>query len=206
MENVEELQKLAVAAAKRVSYQWPDNVEVDDLAQDIMLRLMETPATVERIFEENEPTRKSFMVRIAHQVASQQQIDYEQFSGNYLYDTVEVRGYLERQVWLLPVDRFRPEIADLTEGLNNLADKGSNHYAEIINRYEYDIVGSGGAARVRTNRAVEALTAEMNRIGATRRKDRIEGPGSRKVVSNLTAGNAVNWYLDSNSENSRTHQ
>lgn len=188
VERIEEIEKLAQGAARRVAGSWPEAVEPDDLTQAIILRLLESPGAFDRIFEEDEPTRKAFLIKVGHQVASKLFQDYEQFSGNYTYDTAAVRGLLDRDALVTDQDRFTPEIADLREGLKNLKELGSNYYADIINRFIHDHPDTyTNSGKVRVNRAVEALTAQMNRIGSERRKNYTEGPGTRKAMSNFAA-------------------
>lgn len=199
MTNYEELQKLATTAARRVAYQWPEHVTVEDLAQDICIRLLETQGSLDRLFDEPDlQTRQAFLIKVAHQLASAQQTEYERFTGNYIYDTAEVRGLLERQVWLHDPDRFRPEIADLTEGMARLAKVKSNHYAELINRFQHEIMPdrTSSSAHSRISRAVESLTMEMNILGSNRRKDFIEGPGTRKAMSNHAAATTTKAQND----------
>lgn len=176
-------------AAKRVAAQWPDVIDAEDLAQSMAVGLMERPGALVRFFTEDERTQQAFLIKVGHQVASDEQRSYDRHSGNYLYDTAEVRGYLERGVLAdeEPPSRFRAEIVDLWEGMANLADRKSPYYAEVVNRYVHGIIPEGSTGRSRISRAVEGLTGEMNRIGATRKKERIEGPGSRTVLSNAAA-------------------
>lgn len=182
-----DLHQLAKAAARRVSFQWPSVIDEDDLAQDICVRILESPSAMERIEVEDEITRKAFMVKVAHQVASDQMVEFDRFSGNYLYDTVEVRSLLEEQAWLLQADKLSSEVMDLKESMDNLAQRNSSYFASIVNRFQYDIVPDDSAGRMRVTRAVASLTEEMNLVGARRRKDHIEGPGTRRAISNEAA-------------------
>lgn len=182
-----ELFKLATDAAKRVAFQWPDHVGVDDLTQDMLFHLLESPGTVERLFDEDLGVQRAFLVKLGHQIASDTQVDYDRFSGNYLYDTGEVRGMLERQIWYSTIDQWRPEISDLTSGLATLKQSNSNYWAVLMARYEQEIVpdhdDATGKRKIR--RAVAALTRKMNYAGRDRERLRIEGPGTRKCASNL---------------------
>lgn len=195
----DELNKLAQGAAKRVARSWPDAIEIEDLAQGVLMRLVESPGAAARIFEEDEPTRKAFMIRVAHQVASEQFQDYEQFSGNYTYDTAIVRGLLDNGGLTAELPKFSADIADLREGLANLADSGSAYYADIVNRYVHELPETYESnGRTRNSRAVAALTTQMNRIGTERRKNFTEGPGSRFSRSNQSGQveSIVDWQGD----------
>lgn len=179
-----ELQQLVKAAARRVAAQWPSVVEKDDLEQEIVLHLIERPGALARLFEEPEQqVRQSFLIKVGHQIASKEQQDYDRFSGNYLYDTAEVRGFLDRQIWTIK-DKLSAEKQDLEEGLSILAERNSKAYAEIVNRFFHDIVPADSAGRMRVLRAIETLTELMNRTGAERRRAYTEGPGSRKAIPN----------------------
>ena len=199
MSNYKELHKLATTAARRVSFQWPEHVTTEDLAQDICMRLLESPGAMGTFFNEpDQATRQAFLIKVAQQLASAQQSEYEHFTGNYIYDTAEVRGLLERQVWLHTLDRFRPEVVDITEAMARMAKTKSNHYAEIIKRFVHEMVPADSTGRMRVSRAVESLTMEMNIIGSNRRKDRIEGPGSRTAMSNQSAQGILTAQNESN--------
>jgi len=188
-DEVEELESLAGQAARRVAAQWPGTVEKEDLEQEIIVHLLERPGALERLFEEPNPqVRQSFLIKMGHQIASDMQADYDRFSGNYLYDAGQVRGFLERQLWLTEEEQS-VETLDLEEALGNLADKNSAYYAAVVNRFVHGIIphttDSGSFKRI--ERAVEALTDLMNRIGQERERRYTEGPGSRKAMSNAQA-------------------
>lgn len=193
----DELQQLVKAAARRVAAQWPGTVEREDLEQDMLVHLIERPGALERLFEESEPrVRQSFLIKVGHQLASEQQTAYDRFSGNYLYDSGQVRGYLERQVWL--IDEIQSvEKMDFYEALGLLADKNSVYYAAIVNRFVHEIIPDD-AGRMRVSRAVDSITGLMNKLGSERRKNRTAGPGSRRVMSNSQAGTetTIVWQGD----------
>lgn len=188
-DQADELQQLAGAAARRVAGQWPTTVEKEDLEQDIVLHLLTRPGVLARLFEEPEQqVRQAFLIKVGHQLASKQQQDYDRFSGNYLYDAAEVRGLVERQVWLTE-SKPSAEKLDLEEALGLLAEKNSRYYASLVNRFVHEIVPdtSDTAEFNRIQRGIESLTELMNRIGAERKRTYTEGPGSRKAISNASA-------------------
>lgn len=186
-EETKQLDEMIRAAARRVAAQWPTVVEWDDLRQDIWVHLLERPGALNRIFEEqDDKVRQAFLIKVGHQIASEEQIAYERFSGNSLYSVMQVRGLLERKVWKFR-DKVSADKMDLMGALKLLAKKNSGHYAEIVNRFEHDIFPQGGADKMRLQRAVESLTELMNRLGQERRKRHTEGPGTRKVISNSAA-------------------
>lgn len=153
------------------------------------MRLMAAPGAVERFYAEDDATQKAFLIRMAHQVASDEQVDYDRFSGNSLYDSGFVRGMLDRQGWHYTIDIWNPEVSDLAEGLESLKRKDSTYWACIVNRFEREEIPSAENKNEqrRIRRAVVALTREMNLAGRNRQRRRIEGPGTRRVVSNSSA-------------------
>ena len=187
-EETKQLDEMIRAAARRVAAQWPTVVERDDLHQDIWVHLLERPGALNRIFEEqDDKVRQAFLIKLGHQIASEEQIAYERFSGNSLYSVMQVRGLLERKVWKFK-DKVSAEKMDLMEALKLLAQKNSAYYAEIVNRFEHDIIPDRQSnERRKLDRAVEVLTELMNRLGQERRKRHTEGPGTRKVISNSAA-------------------
>lgn len=176
------------AAARIVERQWPEVVVAEDIGQEIWVRLLESPGSMDELLGMESSSRRNALIRMGHQLASIERADYEVFSGNVYYGTEEVREILNRGALTGERVRTDEERLDLEEGLNQLTGQNAGYTQAIWDRFvdgSYDL--STGGARVKLQRAVDLLTQCMNNVHKARRFTRAEGPGSRTVVSNSTA-------------------
>ena len=191
MAGVLDMSKEVGKAAKSVAFQWPGVVEADDLEQEIYLRLLETPATIDRLMEDfDEKQRLSALIKMGHQIAAGERADYEVFSGNFKYSVDDVKRKLNwasnkgaaKSIGNLSMDN------DLKAGMSRL-EESNQGYAEAIRlRYQDGIVPiSGSADQKRLSDALTALTTQMNRSHKQQHVDNPDGPGTRKAMSSATA-------------------
>src|SRR5690606_7241605 len=80
---------------RAVVFEGPKATTEEDLAQEMYVRLAETPASVDKLKELDRRSRLAWLKRIAEQIASIERIDYDYFSGNYCYSSKEVLKALE---------------------------------------------------------------------------------------------------------------
>src|SRR3954469_18385628 len=85
-------------ASKSVGFQWPGVAESDDLEQDIFMRLLESPGSVEKILAMEDNARYRAIVGIGHQLASIERDDYDLFSSNFKYSVGDVKSLLAEGV------------------------------------------------------------------------------------------------------------
>lgn len=180
----QQLHDLIDKAATRVARQWPHVVDAHDVAQDMWLALLEAPGMLGRVFEEDERARQGFLVRLGNQAASRQQEAYDRFSGNYLYSGMEVRRLLEAGALESEPGAFDAAAMDLQEALTLLWDERSAYAEMITDRYSEggNVPPRHSAERKQLNRAVDTLTARMNRLAREKAKRRDGGPGSRTTA------------------------
>lgn len=202
-------------AARTTARQWPDVIDRDDAEQEIWLRLLDAgQGVVDSTVALDKPARVSMLTEIGHQIAMKERDAHELFSGNFYYSTDEVRKLLENGALLDIEDHaygtgghfYNPDrvaggetesLFDLTgsrsdvkTGMERLAKRNSRYHGEIINRYQvsfYDPPVLDQSARKVLQRAVDALSREMNHARTAARAVPHEGPGSREVVSNYDA-------------------
>lgn len=184
--TVLDMQDQVRKAAKTVAHQWPTVVEADDMEQDIYLHLLESPGSVEKLLNDfSDKDRLNALVAIGHKIAGKERLDYEIFSGNFRYSVDEVKKLLEKQTFKDASLGRTATSGDLVAGMNRLRES-SPQYAEMIERrYVNGETMTVDADRKRSERAVEALTTEMNRSFKSTRHD--DGPGSRKPVKATAA-------------------
>jgi hypothetical protein len=187
LEEWETVQTAVRQVARDVSSNWLNSVMADDIEQDVMVRLLESPGTLHKILNETPKTRRNFLRNIATQIASAQVDEWQHFSGNYMYDVAEVRSILEDGVLEEEPTTFEAERLDLYEAMLNMMDHGSAYVDTITDAYSAggEIPGRKTAERQRLDKGVKALTAQMNRIGASRQREWDEGPGSRTARTNF---------------------
>ncbi|HVV11613.1 hypothetical protein [Amycolatopsis sp.] len=167
-------------AATRVGREWGAVTTVEDIEQEITLHLLDK-RTVKRLAEFDPAARRETLYRIGTQLAVQERVDYDHFTGNFLYSTRDVREILGRGTLHEQRERTYTERLDLDEATALLRDKNPR-YAELIwKRY---VLEETVTEKMALSRAVDSLTDCMNQINAARRRGYDQGPGSRAVISN----------------------
>ncbi|WP_158881917.1 hypothetical protein [Amycolatopsis anabasis] len=180
-------------AARHIEMEWKGVVEADDIEQDIAARLLENNyATVAASLEPRALRRALFKIGV--QLASGERVSYEHFSGQFRYSTGEVRERLERGA-LVDVGEIKVEGAPEPASVFSVedvdvrvaADKLSvAHQNALARRYVDGLVSADATDRKTVQRAVDALTHELNRE-FRRAAEAHDGPGSRQAVSNAQA-------------------
>jgi hypothetical protein len=186
MNNISGLSKEIAKAAKTVAMQWPTVVEQDDLQQDIYTHLLERPNVIEKLLTEfDDKNRLNAIIDLGHQIAKQERIDYEVFSGNFRYSVNEVKKLLEKQTFKDASLSRTSTSGDLLEGMRRLREATPQYAEAIEKRYVNGESPATDADRKRSERALEALATEMNRSFKSTKHD--DGPGSRKPVTATAA-------------------
>lgn len=197
-------------AARTTAREWAAVTTADDAEQDIWVRLLESPGSVDTLTEMDQPGRVKALTNIGRQIASGQRDDFGYFSGNYHYSSDEVREILDngaleseriqsdhtaamQNIWeydweiIKQFERTDTETAtqriDLALGLQGLRDAKSPYFAVIVNKFVHELDPDH---RKTLTRAIDSLTDEMNRVN-TRRKFNYEGVGGRRSMGNSTA-------------------
>lgn len=186
----DDLQKIVRAGAKDAVRKWPGVIDADDVEQDVMLILLTSPASARTVLDADEAVQRQMVVKLAHREAAEEMSDYEHFSGQYTYDTDMVRALLDEGALTDDLEGFREEIIDLIDALQQMTWEKSVYVDPILSRYvdgEIPPPNGDSAPRVRLMRAVESLTEHMNRNHRNRSRNRADGPGSRKTMSNGSA-------------------
>lgn len=180
-------------AARTVARNWEGITDAEDAGQAIWVHLLERPNSIRVLLDMDRPARISALNMIGQQIGSEMRDTYEVYSGNYTYSTDQVRALLDDGAMLRGSEFDRPDSETLTEfidvglAVETLANSSSSYYATLFGRFVLDDPYTGDAERKRVQRAVEALTREMNRANLRRRMAYEDGPGSRRVISNERA-------------------
>jgi hypothetical protein len=195
-------------AARNMTLEWPEVVDSwEDLASEIVSHLLDRRVAV-NLKEMDPGPRKKTLTKIAQQLASGMRDQFEHFNGNFKYSTTEVRKCLEDGaidcVLEATVDNFGglsdewlPFISEMGAGREVLGREvevegfdirvafsriGEHHQAILIRRFVTDDELSTSADRMRVTRAIDELTATMNRA-YRKAVSEYEGPGSRPRIS-----------------------
>ena len=183
------LQKIVRKAAEEAVRKWPGVIDKEDVEQDVMIVLAESPATARGILDADDALAHRLAVKLCHREAAQEMTDYDHFTGQFTYDTEMVKALLEHGVLTRDVQGFSDELVDLVDALERMTWEKSPYVDVLLKRF----VGMetpdrlDTAAHKRISRAIESLTQYMNRTRRTRNENRAGGPGTRKVVSNSAA-------------------
>lgn len=185
------------AAARHVALEWADVVEADDMEQEIAVRLLaDNYATT--VYELGKWGRKKTLFKIGQQIASDQRVDYEHFSGQFQYSTEEVRDRLKKGALEEvgteetetaagdPAVEFVVDDVDVRAGFERLPEQ---HQANILFWLKADRAPLTSTERKNITRAVDALTHILNREFRKSSGDH-DGPGSRQAMTNAKA-NAI---------------
>lgn len=187
-EAVELLMPEVKKAARAVVSEWPGVIELDDVEQEVWVRLLDPGygLPVETLVDQEPAERYKILKAIGHRVAAKEREDYAHFSGNYRYGTDEVRKYLKNGILYELTDDVRTEFdifspdnpgnrkpgyidtdmisvkIDMEEGLRAVG-KSKPHYVDALISYYVNGLKLGDSEMKRVRRAADALTREMNR-------------------------------------------
>ena len=169
-------------AAKVVAFQWPGVVDADDVAQEIALRLLESPGSLEKVSEMNDKARYRAIIGIGHQIASQERTDYDYFKGSYNYAVGDLKDLLKMGILVDPPPNFRTEFIDMEDALHEMKERVPQYVEAIRARYEKGVVPTANADQQRLKNALASLADSMNKVARRRFSERDDGVGTRKPV------------------------
>lgn len=185
MEITEEFYQKVDKVAKSTAYKWTD-LDWEDIRQDMWVWMLDNPNEYTKLMEDDWDTRDKKLRKIGSQVAVAEVHGYEQYSGQYIYGTDEVRGWLRENIILKSDDSVISERLDLSLAMMELNETNKSYFSVIIDRYVHERE-LNGAERKRLTLAVEKLTLLMNQIHNFNEYTYEDGPGARKVLSNSTS-------------------
>lgn len=168
-------------AASAVVSEWPGVVGVDDLAQELWVEILESPATQKVLAGKNSREMLNLLARMGHRIAARYRNSNARFSNQVQYSVDDIKAALSgHTLWGALLD-------DLAAGLESLRERSEN-YAEAIRLRYFERINPGpDADRKRLSRALEALTEEVNRqvrakfarLDASPGRTLGDGPGTR---------------------------
>jgi DNA-directed RNA polymerase specialized sigma24 family protein len=169
-------------AAARAGRDWAAVTTADDVEQEMVVRLLEADYA-DRLAGFEPDARAATLGKIATQVANQERVDYDHFTGNFFYSTNDVRKVLDDALSKIR-ERTVTEELDVDEGMSMLRERNPRYADTIERRFRFkEIIPDSKLL----TRAVDALTECMNSVNSGRSRAHTEGPGTRRVVSNAVA-------------------
>ncbi|WP_156920313.1 hypothetical protein [Segniliparus rugosus] len=164
---------------------WPGVADEDDVEQEILVRLLESPGSTRKIASSSREGRYRMVTRMGHQIAAKERDDHDHFTGNYHYSVDEARELLRSGALSTGQTEFSPDVVDLRQALSELGRKNAKYADAILERYLDGRTGTGDVEfRNLLSRAHEALANLMNRFRRSLGVERSDhgGPGSRRAV------------------------
>lgn len=165
-------------AAASASKRWNGLLDADDIEQELWLFIAETPSAQVYLSDSgNNQVRRALRQR-ADVICSKERIDYDKFSGNWHYSPAEVRTLLKDV--FAEQDIPSEEFIDLQTGMEQLRDKHPEYHETVIRVFFQE---DRDVPAMKKSRAVDKLTALMNRTRTTRAVERTEGPGTKPKIA-----------------------
>lgn len=164
-------------AAEQAETRWNKLLDVDDIEQELWMFILERPATQDYLRGKPAKEQISALRKTADSICSKEKLDYERFTGNFLYTPADVRRILSR---LAGDERILDdEVIDFGIGFEALEDEYPQYYAAIKDFYFFGREVNNKSDKNLKYRAVDRLAELMNRKRSKREADRTEGLGTK---------------------------
>lgn len=174
---------LVKKVARSTENRWNKMLDADDIEQDLWLFIMERPSVQEYLRTRSDGEIVNALNIQADSICSKERLDYEHFTGNFLYNPADVRDLLGRMTQeerVLDDERIDFEIA-----LDDLRKEYEHYYDAIYSQFYMGYEAGSAADRKRVERAVDKLADLMNRKRSQRSAERTEGPGTRPKITTI---------------------
>lgn len=174
---------LVKKVARSTENRWNKMLDADDIEQDLWLFIMERPSVQEYLRTRSDGEIVNALNIQADNICSKERLDYEHFTGNFLYNPADVRDLLGRMTQeerVLDDERIDFEIA-----LEDLRKEYPHYYDSIYSQYYMGYEHEDNNARRQSQRAVDKLADLMNRKRSQRSAERTEGPGTRPKITDI---------------------
>ncbi|TRX43714.1 hypothetical protein [Corynebacterium guaraldiae] len=164
-------------AAQQAETRWNKLLDADDIEQELWVFILESKAvqaTLSALDDENKVAR---LKKKADSICSREKLDYERFTGNFLYTPADVRRILSR---LAGDERILDDEAiDFGIGFEALEDEHFHYYEAVRDFYFLGRKVKNKSDEHLKRRCVDKLAELMNRKRSKREADRTEGLGTK---------------------------
>lgn len=191
--NSDALARAIKKAAGSAAFQWSDFIEKDDLEQELWIWYLESPSVRAQINRNSPKQTHGLLVRQAHRICAEARRKYGQSILDFEYSVDDARDALEGH------ETRDYVLDDLEYALRELRDKNKPQSELITEKFVDNLPMITQARRDMLRRGVENIADLMNKSHREKASGFLEfpgctlgdGPGTRSVVSNSTAQNAL---------------
>ena len=164
-------------AAQQAETRWNKLLDADDIEQELWVFILESRAVQATLAALDDKDKVARLKKKADSICSKEKLDYERFTGNFLYTPADVRRILAR---LSGDERILDDEAiDFGIGFEALEDEYPQYYSAIRDFYFFGRSVENKSDKNLKYRAVDRLAELMNRKRSKREADRNEGPGTK---------------------------
>lgn len=172
---------LVKKAARSAENRWNRMLDADDIEQELWLFVMESPSVQNYIRTQSDGEIVNALNIQADNVCAKERVDYDHFTGNFIYSPMDVRDIIakicegEEVAW--------DENVDLEIAMEEMRDYYPDAYVNLDRYFFQEEYAETGAEKMRKSRALEKATELMNRKRSQREADRTQGPGTRPAIT-----------------------
>ncbi|WP_339016815.1 hypothetical protein R3O64_09795 [Corynebacterium hesseae] len=164
-------------AAQQAETRWNKLLDADDIEQELWMFIVERPATQNYLRGKSSKEQLKALRKTADSICSKEKLDYERFTGNFLYTPADVRRILSR---LAGDERILDDEAiDFGIGFEALEDEHFHYYEAVRDFYFLGRSVENKSDENLKRRCVDKLAELMNRKRSQREADRTEGLGTK---------------------------
>ena len=163
--------------AQQAETRWNKLLDADDIEQELWMFILERPATQDYLRGKTAKEQINALRKTADSICSKEKLDYERFTGNFLYTPEDVRRILSR---LAGDERvLDDEAIDFGIGFEALEEEHFHYYEAVREFYFFGREVKNKFDENLKRRSVDKLAELMNRKRSKREADRTEGPGTK---------------------------
>jgi len=187
----EDFYRAVERAARNTAEKWPLE-EWEDLSQDVWVRMLETPSTLEKCLTSDNPA--PMLSKMSGQIATENQLKRNLFQGKNPYSPIQVRSMLDAGILKDYNVATVSESHDISYGMLDLKKVNDDYFQIVVHKYKNDLQVTDTK---KVTRSIDKLTDLMN-IAVLKAPKYYDGPGGRKAMSNSAAQNAksFDWQGD----------
>lgn len=164
-------------AAQQAETRWNKLLDADDIEQELWMFIVERPATQNYLRGKSSKEQLKALRKTADSICSKEKLDYERFTGNFLYTPADVRRILSR---LAGDERILDDEAiDFGIGFEALEEEHFHYYEAVRDFYFFGRKVENKSDENLKRRSVDKLAELMNRKRSQREADRTEGLGTK---------------------------
>lgn len=164
-------------AAQQAETRWNKLLDADDIEQELWVFILESVAVQSTLSALDDKDKVARLKKKADSICSKEKLDYERFTGNFLYTPADVRRILSR---LAGDERILDDEAiDFGIGFEALEEEHFHYYEAVRDFYFFGRKVENKSDENLKRRSVDKLAELMNRKRSKREADRTEGLGTK---------------------------